>query len=145
MRFAVDAMLARLGKWLRIAGHDTLIFREGEDWELARRAREEGRVIVTRDRDLHRAYGGILIESADIRDQIAQVMSLGIDMEPKMVRCPVCNGLLEKKTNGGEAPEIYPEIWVCTSCGKVYWKGSHWRRMRAFISGLSSRSPSSQR
>ena len=25
--------------------------------------------------------------------------------------------------------EAYDEFWVCGSCGKVYWRGSHWRNI----------------
>jgi uncharacterized protein with PIN domain len=23
----------------------------------------------------------------------------------------------------------YQEFWVCTGCGKAYWRGSHWKKI----------------
>jgi uncharacterized protein with PIN domain len=51
-RFVADAMLGRLARWLRLLGFDTAWVQDVSDGELVRRAIEEGRVILTRDRAL---------------------------------------------------------------------------------------------
>jgi hypothetical protein len=30
----------------------------------------------------------------------------------------------------------YEEFFICTDCGKVYWKGSHYDRMKETLDGL---------
>lgn len=70
MRFYCDEMLARLARLLRAAGYDTLLSEGGEqDAAMAGRARAEGRVLVTRDRELAaRAAPGSVLLSQDKAD-----------------------------------------------------------------------------
>ena len=58
-RFSLDEMLGSLAKWLRIMGYDALYLRDLNDGEILRRAEEEGRILLTRDKELaHRAGEG---------------------------------------------------------------------------------------
>ena len=53
MRFLCDEMLVRLARLLRAAGYDTYLASGGEpDANLLRIAREEGRMLLTRDKRL---------------------------------------------------------------------------------------------
>ena len=52
LRLLADGMLGTLAKWLRLLGYDTAYDNVAADPELARRARSEGRVLLTRDREL---------------------------------------------------------------------------------------------
>src|SRR2546428_13577786 len=56
-KFIVDAMLGSLARKLRIFGFDTSYYKTGEDIDLLRVAREEGRAIVTSDRALGETAG----------------------------------------------------------------------------------------
>ena len=49
-RFAADAMLGRLARWLRVLGFDTAYDSAIADPELVRMAAIEERVLLTRDR-----------------------------------------------------------------------------------------------
>ena len=60
------------------------------------------------------------------------------------VRCMVCNGSIEpveKEAVQQLLPSktllYFNEFFQCTSCRKVYWKGSHFERMQEFIKSLN--------
>ena len=143
MKFLVDENLQRLGSWLRAAGYDTLIETDGRsDYDLLKQALAEERLLITRDRKLaeyRRAPGTvILLECENLEYCIAALSRQApIDwLHDPFVRCLVC------KTNLIEAkPEHLLELpvrlrdsldtaYYCPSCRKVYWDGSHVRRMR---------------
>jgi uncharacterized protein with PIN domain len=135
MRLLVDCMLGRLAKWLRILGYDTAYENTATDHELARRARAEGRVLLTRDRELaaRRGLKTLLIRSQQLDDQVQQVQdALGPPPESSLSRCPVCNVVLEEMTAKDAADrvpryvlETEAEFRHCPGCGRVYWPGSH--------------------
>ena len=81
-KFIVDLNVGRLAKWLRVTGFDTLFLKGIDDNRLIRVALEEGRVVLTRDRQIAKrrlVTSGrlkvILIEDDDVREQLRQVVS----------------------------------------------------------------------
>lgn len=146
-RFIVDSMLGRLARWLRTLGFDAAYEPSFDDEELVRRAFREGRLLLTRDRDLVEEWwleGVLLLESDDPLEQLRRVarrFGLAAAARP-FTRCTVCNEPLEPVPPGaveGRIGEDVPErvaretddVRRCPSCGKLYWEGSHTRRMRA--------------
>jgi len=139
-------MLGTLAKWLRILGYDTLYDPKLDDPQLVRLARAEDRILLTRDRPLARRRGlrVLLIASEDLDEQIRQVLvELELEPERRFSRCPVCNGLLE--TMGHDEARARVPAYVarthtqfrhCSSCGRVYWQGSHWQRMEEHLARL---------
>lgn len=145
MRFLCDRMLIRLGKWLRAAGHDAVIAgaRDHDDRALVLRARAEDRVLLTCDRRLVAAHGAhdrrVLLLADGRPEQAAPelVRRLGVDwcLAP-FSRCLEDNTPLRAAT-GAEWARVPREarrpgeaIMACPACGRVYWPGSHVRRMR---------------
>ncbi|MEA3377211.1 MAG: Mut7-C RNAse domain-containing protein [Chloroflexota bacterium] len=134
-RLLADCMLGRLAKWLRLLGYDTAYENEATDHELARRARAEGRVLLTRDRDLaaRRGLESLLIQSEHLEQQIEEVReALGLPSAPSLSRCPVCNVVLERSSPNEVADRVPPyvlethtEFRRCPECGRIYWSGSH--------------------
>jgi uncharacterized protein with PIN domain len=128
-------MLGRLSKWLRLLGYDTCYENEATDHELARRARAEGRVLLTRDRELadRRGLETLLIRSDQLEEQVEEVRdALGPPPDPSLSRCSVCNALLEAVPREDVADRVPPfvlnthsEFRRCTGCDRVYWSGSH--------------------
>ncbi len=142
MRFLCDQMLAGLGKWLRAAGYDTVIIENSEkDKEILEYALKEKRCLLTRDHHfLHMRApeeAVIFLNGNSIRDCVIELNKrLQIDwLYRPFSRCLVCNTLLEKPD--GQMLEDVPlkvreeakTIWHCTHCQKVFWEGSHTRRM----------------
>jgi uncharacterized protein with PIN domain len=139
-KLLVDGMLGRLARWLRILGYDTTYDPQVDDNELVRRARAEGRWLLTRDHELAGRPGvhSLLIDSEHLATQIAQVRSrVGPTKAGPFSRCPVCNAsLVEASTQEvrGRVPPFvlhsHSRFRRCPSCDRIYWPGSHWRRMR---------------
>lgn len=50
-RFIAERCWARLARWLRLLGYDT-VYSQEEDVVIAQRARSEGRILLTRDHGL---------------------------------------------------------------------------------------------
>jgi uncharacterized protein with PIN domain len=140
MKFIADAMLGRLAKWLRILGYDTAYSPHRDDNQLVRLARAEGRLLLTRDRELARRRGlqCLLIESDHLEEQLGQVLAeLALTGEHSFSRCPVCNTPLQKvekpKLEGRVPPHIFrthQDFSLCPNCDKIYWPGTHWARMQ---------------
>jgi uncharacterized protein with PIN domain len=159
-RFLADAMLGRLARWLRILGYDAEYF-PGEDEDLLRRARSEGRILLSRDtRLLQRGPAGIrpvpgretdslpphlFIESDHVMAQLRQVVAaLGLNpASPPVRRCTCCNVVLEPRDKAqvaGLVPEFvwshHQAFWACPRCQRIYWAGTHRRRMDEAIRAL---------
>lgn len=143
MKFLADAMLGRLAKWLRILGYDTAYFPQLEDHDLVRIARAEGRMLLTRDRELTRRKGlrSLLVASDRFEEQLAQLLrDLDLDMDGSLSRCARCNTALRpihREEVEGRVPAYvfreHVQFSSCPQCDKVYWRGTHWERMRQRI------------
>jgi uncharacterized protein with PIN domain len=152
-------MLGRLVAWLRIFDYDTLSALEidinlDEDNELVRIAKAEGRILLTRDRELtdrarRAGVHSVLIIPDDVKEQICELMKhYPIATEPIMERCTACNAQLRKATEADmdrirrEVPQHLidegKEFWLCDRCGRIYWQGSHWRNIRKMSEELSN-------
>lgn len=144
MKLLCDAMLARLGRWLRAAGYDTVIA-EGahSDRALLERARREDRLLLTRDRKLLEFKGAaarvVLLPGNDLETAVeATTARLAIDwLHRPFSRCLVCNRPLEpaSATVRDRLPPAMrattTDIRHCHGCDRLYWPGGHVRRMRA--------------
>jgi uncharacterized protein with PIN domain len=141
-RFVADAMLGRLARWLRVLGYDTSHDTVLDDPELVRRANDEARVLLTRDRRLLRDLRPQ--QSLEIRhdDPLQQLQSVvqSLALQPPaelFTRCLLCNTVLDllPAAEAGrlvppEVRELAGSVRRCPTCGRLYWDGSHVRRMR---------------
>lgn len=136
-------MLGRLAKWLRILGYDTLYVPSLDDGKLARIARAEGRVLLTRDTQLIKRRGieSLFIYSDDFLEQLRQVVGdLNLNVDNSFTRCPVCNQVLRGIDREDVRERVPPYVFknqerfsLCPDCGKIYWRGTHWERMRRLL------------
>ncbi|MDI6720495.1 MAG: DUF5615 family PIN-like protein [Methanomicrobiales archaeon] len=156
VKFLTDRMLGTLTRYLRFMGYDTRSansLKEGnrtEDTLLLALAREEGRILLTRDRELARRGGdrAVLLDSADAIEQVRQLAALGlIRTRLSLTRCSLCNTVLRPATaaeveGAPYAPRDRPDLeyFWCGRCRKLYWMGSHCdnlnRRLNAIEYGI---------
>src|SRR5205085_5922714 len=109
------------------------------------RAASERRVVLTRDRELLKcrdvlrgAFVHELKPEAQLRE-VAARYALASRMRPFSL-CLHCN-LPLSPADPGHVIESVPErirqrysaFTKCPGCGRVYWEGSHWERMRAVL------------
>lgn len=148
VRFAADAHLGRLARYLRMLGFDVLYRNDFHDTDLVRLAVDEGRVILTRDRDLlirKDIQHGCYLHAVEPEKQLPDVVRrfrLSDAIRP-FSRCLNCNGLLRSITRQ-EAMHRVPQLswrahehfWECGDCRQVYWEGSHVARMRDKLASL---------
>ncbi len=96
-KFLTDASLAKLAKWLRLLGYDTIVFPRTAGRDLLNLACTEKRIALTRRRDmLDRQFSGELyfVAGIDIESQLAEVIakfSLTIDQKKIFRICLKCN------------------------------------------------------
>jgi uncharacterized protein with PIN domain len=146
MKFIADRMLGTLTRYLRFMGYDTVSANSlepgntREDTTLLAIARDEGRILLTRDRELARRGGeqAVFLESEEVMAQIRTLTTLGL-VTPGVVmdRCSLCNTRLRPATGAEvEKADYAPgeraglEFFLCPACRKVYWMGSHGRNLR---------------
>lgn len=148
VRFVVDGHLGRLARYLRMLGFDTRWRADAGDAELAATAAAEHRIVLTRDAGLlmRRVVShGYRVRSSDPRRQLAEVverLDLGGAIAP-FRRCLCCNALLEEVAKKEVEDALPPRVREgqdafrrCPSCRRIYWAGTHHRRMEQLIAEL---------
>ena len=141
-RFALDAMLGRLARWLRVLGLDATWTADIADAALVRHALDEGRWLLTRDRALSEEWRVPrihLVESEQPLEQLREISDAfalreGVQL---FARCTRCNAPIEALPRGLAEPHVPPRVlarnerfWRCPRCERIYWEGSHVERMR---------------
>ena len=141
-RFIADSMLGRLARWLRIIGYDTTYYNDIRDDTLIEKSLIEGRRLITRDTLLIRRRfisDYTFIRDDNPMDQLSQIVTdLNLNIgENLLTRCLECNTSListcREKIMGTVPEYIYStikEFFLCPSCNRVYWRGSHINRIR---------------
>ena len=150
VRMIADGMLGRLAKALRMLGFDVAYDPFIADDELVRRAKEEGRVILTRDTGVLRRRGLprlVFVTSDHAGEQLAQVaqeLGLTFDLRAALTRCTVCNGLIDSVPKDSIENEVPPYVLRtqerfarCRGCGRIYWRGTHVERMERKLARLT--------
>ena len=149
-RFIVDDMLGKLAVRLRMLGFDAAYYGDSADSFLLRKARDEGRILLTRDSSLVKTRGAnaFFVASRKLKDQIREVIeryNLKIYPRNMFSRCSICNEPLEEipkeKVKNKVPPLVYKlfkEFSHCPKCKKYYWKGTHFEKivedLKEFIS-----------
>jgi hypothetical protein len=135
--FAVDAMLGRLAKALRMLGYDTHYDSGISDSDLKLLALREGRVVLTRDREIAETslpLRVVLVESDHPEEQLRQIVDeFALDVEGALfTRCLVCNAPVEEASREEAEGRVPPYVFStqerfarCPSCGRIYWAATH--------------------
>ena len=143
-RFITDVHLGKLARHLRLSGLDTDYWSGADDEGLAALAGSTQRILLTRDVGLlkrSRVVYGYFVRATDPRRQLVEVLRRfgPLDLHP-FTRCLRCNGVLRQvpKTTveAGLLPRTrqeHEQFNRCEGCGRVYWQGSHWTRLKASV------------
>jgi uncharacterized protein with PIN domain len=140
--FVVDGMLGSTVRKLRILGFDTLYDSGMDDMVLLETVAATGRILVTNDAELFllakrkripAIRSGAKTECDRLYEILATTGQTRIDVASLNSRCTTCNGALEVsgKLLDGKV------VFVCTSCGKNYWRGGHWKKLEKLFSEVN--------
>jgi uncharacterized protein with PIN domain len=146
--FLADAHLGGLARFLRMLGFDTLHDNNYADAEIRRLAEAERRIVLSRDRELlkcsdiaHGCYVHALKAEAQLREVAARYGLAG--RARPFTLCLRCNVALQPVDKADVASIVPPQVFErqaqfsrCAACGRVYWPGSHYERMRAALGSL---------
>jgi uncharacterized protein with PIN domain len=146
-RFVADAHLGGLARLLRMLGFDTLYRNDFRDETVRVLSHREGRIVLTRDRDLLKCRNvthGCFIHALKAQEQLREVvdrLQLASSARP-FTLCLHCNVALAPIPKQAVAERLPPRVaqtyetfsW-CEGCDRVYWEGSHWERMRELLRG----------
>ncbi|WP_028104207.1 Mut7-C RNAse domain-containing protein [Pseudoduganella violaceinigra] len=145
VRFVADAHLGGLARLLRMAGFDTLYDNRIDDPTVASLSQDEGRIALTRDRDLLKRRGithGCYVRALKPALQFAEIfqrLDLAASARP-FTLCLACNAPLQPVAKAEVAAQLPPSVraahdafLTCDVCRGVFWRGSHWRRMQVLL------------
>jgi uncharacterized protein with PIN domain len=155
IRFACDAMLGSLARWLRAAGYDASWHPGIDDWDLIRLARQEGRLLLSCDTGIFRI--GIIRDGdlpalqlpngLDTEAQLALVLK-SLNLPLREPRCMACGGQLIEVAREQVQDRVPPRslawaerFWQCTRCRQPFWRGTHWQRIEARLQQVQQNQP----
>jgi len=141
LKFILTVDAQKLAKWLRLLGYDTKVIKAISLLNLIRMAQTEERVIVSRSKEVLNHplnFDRIFIHSNSL-DQQLQEMKPFLEYEEEYIflRCPEDNDLLysiSKEKVLALIPEkvgqLHDDFKICHKCGRVYWQGSHYHKIK---------------
>lgn len=153
--FLVDAMLGNIAKKLRLLGFDSEYSSDGKDDELVLRAKNEKRILLTKDLPLIKKAEKQSISTFYVRnnaelEQLVQILKnfnvTNVSISGNTSRCTDCNGkleMIEKNKIKNKIPvgvlKENDNFWKCEQCEKIYWEGTHIKRLQKFVSELNEK------
>lgn len=143
-RFLCDEMLGHLCRYLRAAGYDTLLACEGAgDAQLLQQCHAEGRQFLTQDMLIceHKAARDValILPPVDLNHLAALLTErYRLDwLSNSFTRCLLDNTPLVVADEVAQARvphdvlESGEPLFQCPTCGRIYWQGSHYKRMQS--------------
>ncbi len=140
IRFYVDGTVLRLGKWLRMLGIDAPKLPRNLD------VSPNSCILTKKTTGYKSAHHVILVPYDNIEEQLtwfARRFSDAIKWERFGTRCRNCNLELvrvSRETVRNKVPDYisqtHDDFMICPQCQKIYWKGSHVDKMRAFLNSI---------
>lgn len=147
-RFVADAHLGGLARLLRMTGFDTLYDNGFDDAEIEQLAEREGRIVLTRDRELLKRRGvthGCYVRALQTAQQLHEIfdrLDLARNARPFSL-CLHCNAPLRPVAKALVLDRLPPSVALrhehfstCDQCRRVFWEGSHWQRMRQLVAAV---------
>lgn len=151
-KFVADVHLGKLARYMRMLGLDTLYDNNYTKDDLVNISIEKRRTILTRDRNILKRNDvthGYWVRSFDPLEQAREVIErFHLEGELKeFSRCMECNGVLESVDMEDIIDELPPkvrqsqtEFYRCPVCQRIYWKGTHYEKMKRLIGRIEGKS-----
>lgn len=147
MKFICDSMLGSLARRMRMAGIDTDYWHSPDPMSLARKAEAEERTVLTRSQKFMSGKcfrcNSYFVTAQNVDEQFDEIIrhfAIEIGEEHFMSRCLECNGKIiriDKEEAEGRVPDyvyfMMNEFSRCQGCGKIFWKGTHYKNMLQYI------------
>jgi uncharacterized protein len=149
--FLCDSGLGGLTRWLRAAGYAADWIPDVDDAALIEEAQRRRAILVTTDsmmmerRVLRKGVVPALWvpPAFKMHEQLALVLrELGLPL--RSPRCMHCGGQLQTVDKEAFREKIPPktyrwlnDFFVCQECGKLFWHGTHWERIREQLGNLT--------
>lgn len=141
MKFLADSMLGKLAKYLRIIDVDAAYCPPERKREIVDMTVAEGRVLLTRNAHIAKELSTeqcYLVKSNDSRRQFQEVvrkfrLKLPENLFIRCIRCNTSMTEIAKEEVRGRVPgrtfRSVDSFRYCPTCEKIFWEGSHTRRM----------------
>lgn len=146
MKFLTDRNLGKLAKWLRAIGYDSVIYQGSIDREFLREGTKQGRIVLTRRRDMaSRNFTGrmYVVYSDKVPEQLREVInefSLTLNPDKFFSICLVCNQPLSEIEKTAVRNRVPPYVYqtqtmfsFCQKCNNIFWAGTHKERMLRYL------------
>ena len=153
--FFVDAMLGNIARKLRLLGYDSQYFSDINDDKLIDIARNEKRIIISKDEELIKKVKKLGMKSIHItkEEEIEEILQIinsvnlkRIQINGNVARCPKCNSLTESADKEIIKEKINPGVlksnerfWICKCCNQIYWEGTHIKNLQEFVGKINER------
>ncbi len=144
-RFILDVHLGKLARYMRMLGFNTAYSSDWDDDRIIEISLEQKRIILTRDIGIlkqRRVSHGYWVRRSEPLDQVQEVLD-ALDLSSQLrpfTRCMECNGDIHAVGKDEVKPHIARDIvdrfdafWRCGECRRIYWQGSHYKRMQERI------------
>lgn len=144
-KFILDVHLGSLAKYMRMLGFDTLYKNNYQDEEIVEISLKAKRIVLTKDRGILKrseVTHGYWIRSSKTDEQLIEVVNRFDlkDQIKELSRCLLCNSplkiisierILERLPL--KVKEFQNKFYYCRNCDKIFWKGSHYTKMKRII------------
>ena len=153
--FLADAMLGKIARKLRIFGFDTVYESNLDDENILNSSNYVGRIVVTSDKELFNrckkkriasilTYKETEIENLVTIFRTLNIKSINSPTVPYL--CTSCNGKLDKISDSliniklsDQLLQSHKIFYKCTKCNKIYWTGSHMKRISRLINEINAK------
>lgn len=148
-------MLGSLARKLRALGFDASYYMRGSDSGLIQAAASQGRVVLTSDKALAArcrargvavAYLNQRSDGARLSSIASQCAGMGVPLARGVPLCSLCGGSLETLGRAQVSSDVPPSVlehhrlfFRCVSCSQLYWRGSHWKKLRSLARRLDQK------
>lgn len=152
--FHCDAGLGGLAKLLRAAGYDAAFWPGIDDDELLQKTLAGSAILLTNDTLLmrrgvieRRIVPAVLVPiTIKKREQFARVVR-ELQLPLGRPRCMACGGRLvavdKEAMRERIPPRTFPwrdDYFVCERCDKLFWRGTHWEKIRGCLAEVAGQS-----